>query len=166
VIEMLLMSEQPNKAFVAWNTVARYDSYENAQQAVDRLADDGFPVENLSILGSDLQVMEKVTGRLTKRKAALSGAASGAWFGLLLALLVGIFTTGNAWLAILLTGLVFGAGWGALFGFVAHAATGGRRDFSAVRSLTAAHYDLVASNGQAERARLMLQQAGLLPTAA
>jgi hypothetical protein len=162
---MLLMSEQPNKAFVAWNTVARYGDYASAQAAVDTLADDGFPVENLSILGSDLQVVEKVTGRLTKGRAALSGAASGAWFGLLVAMLFGLFTTGTAWLAVLASGLLLGACWGALFGYAAHAATGGRRDFSATRSLTAAHYDLVASNGQAERARVMLGQAGLLPAA-
>jgi hypothetical protein len=159
---MLVLGEQPSKAFIAWNTVARFDDYPAAQAAVDRLSDDGFPVEHLSIVGSDLQLVEKVTGRLTKGRAALSGAASGAWFGLLLALLVGFFTTGNAWLAILLTGLVFGAGWGALFGFVAHSATGGRRDFSATRSLAAARYDLVASSGQADRARTMLAEAGML----
>jgi hypothetical protein len=30
----------------AWNTVARFDDYASAQRAVDRLSDDGFPVEN------------------------------------------------------------------------------------------------------------------------
>jgi heat induced stress protein YflT len=39
----------------AWNTVARFDDYETAQQAVDRLSDDGFPVEKLDIVGSELQ---------------------------------------------------------------------------------------------------------------
>jgi hypothetical protein len=37
----------------AWNTVARFDDYESAQRAVDRLSDDGFPVEKLDIVGSD-----------------------------------------------------------------------------------------------------------------
>jgi hypothetical protein len=35
--EMLL-----NPVSVAWNTVARFDDYETAQRAVDRLSDDGF----------------------------------------------------------------------------------------------------------------------------
>ena len=34
----------------AWNTVARFDDYEAAQRAVDRLSDDGFPVEKLDIV--------------------------------------------------------------------------------------------------------------------
>ena len=36
-----------NPVSVAWNTVARYDDYASAQRAVDRLSDDGFPVEQL-----------------------------------------------------------------------------------------------------------------------
>jgi len=133
------------------------------QAAVDRLSDDGFPVDELSIVGSDLRLVEKVTGRLTKAKAALSGAASGAWFGLFVGLLLGLFTTGHGWLVMLLVGLGTGAAWGATFGFLAHAATRGRRDFSAVRMLAAQRYDLISSPAQLERARIMLGQAGLLP---
>ncbi|MGN6607718.1 MAG: general stress protein [Jatrophihabitans sp.] len=154
-----------NEISTAWNTVARYDDYASAQAAVDRLSDDGFPVAELSVLGSDLRLVEKVTGRLTKGKAALSGAASGAWFGLLMGMLLGIFTTGNAFLGLLAVGLLIGAAWGALFGFLAHAATRGQRDFSAVRSLAAQHYDLIATPGHVDRARFMLAQAGLLPRA-
>ena len=47
----------------AWNTVARFDDYESAQRAVDRLSDDGFPVEKLDVVGSDLRLIERVTGR-------------------------------------------------------------------------------------------------------
>ena len=146
-----------------WHTVARYVDYADAQAAVDRLSDEGFPVAELSIVGTGLRLVERITGRLTRGKAALSGAASGAWFGLLVGLLLGLFTTGNAWLAMLGVGLGIGAAWGALFGFLAHAATRGRRDFSAIRSLAARHYDLVATPAEAERARVMLGQAGLLP---
>ena len=34
-----------NPVQAAWNTVARFDDYGSAQRAVDRLSDDGFPVE-------------------------------------------------------------------------------------------------------------------------
>jgi hypothetical protein len=67
----------------AWNTVARFDDYETAQRAVDRLSDDGFPVEKLDVVGSDLQLVERVTGRLTTGRAASAGALSGLWAGLL-----------------------------------------------------------------------------------
>ena len=50
---------------VAWNTVASFGTYEEAQEAVDRLSDDGFAVESLDIVGSDLRLVERVTGRLT-----------------------------------------------------------------------------------------------------
>jgi hypothetical protein len=37
-------------------TVARYDRYEDAQRAVDHLSDNGFPVEQVEIVGSDLHM--------------------------------------------------------------------------------------------------------------
>ena len=59
-----------NPVSAAWNTVARFDDYSSAQRAVDWLSDDGFPVEQLDIVGSDLRLVERVTGRLTKARAA------------------------------------------------------------------------------------------------
>ena len=35
-----------NPISAAWNIVARFDDYAGAQQALDRLSDDGFPVGN------------------------------------------------------------------------------------------------------------------------
>ena len=46
---------------------------------------------------------------------------------------------------------------------VTHHATRGKRDFSSLSGLSATHYDLVAREGGAERARAMLTEAGLLP---
>ena len=152
-----------NPISAAWNTVARFDDYSSAQRAVDRLSDDGFPVERLDIVGSDLRLVERVTGRLTKARAAGAGAVSGMWVGLLIGILFGMFTTGHAWLAMMAVGIGLGLLWGAVFGFVAHLATRGERDFSSLRGLSAAHYDLVAREGGAERARAALERAGLLP---
>jgi hypothetical protein len=148
---------------MAWNTVASYSSYEEAQAAVDRLSDERFPVENLDIIGSGLRLVERVTGRLTTARAAAAGAASGAWFGLFIGILVGLFTRGPAWIGLIIGGLLIGAAWGAIFGFASHAATRGRRDFSSARMLTATRYDIVARGGSADQARSVLQQAGLLP---
>jgi hypothetical protein len=147
----------------AWNTVARFDDYESAQRAVDRLSDDGFPVEKLDIAGSGLRLVERVTGRLTTTRAAAAGALSGLWIGLLFGILLGLFTSGHSFLAVAATGAALGAGWGAVFGYVAHARTRGQRDFSSVRQLVATHYDLIAREGTAERARYMLSEAGLMP---
>src|SRR6201995_6181847 len=105
----------------AWNTVALFDDYESAQRAVDRLSDDGFPVENLDSVGWGLRLVERVTGRLTRARATGAGALSGLWAGLLVGILLGLFTSGHSFLAVIVTGAALGAGWGAAFGYLAHA---------------------------------------------
>jgi len=147
----------------AWNTVARFDDYQSAQRAVDRLSDDGFPVEKLDIVGSGLRLVERVTGRLTRGRAAVAGAMSGVWAGLLFGVLLGLFTSGHSIFLIAATGAALGALWGGVFGFVVHASTKGQRDFSSVRQLVATQYDLIAREGTVDRARNMLSEAGLLP---
>ena len=87
--------------------VGSYDSYEQAQAAVDYLSDEKFPVENVTIIGSDLRMVEKVTGRLTWGRALAAGAAGGAWWGLFVGLLLGIFATdGSDWIGSVVSGLV------------------------------------------------------------
>ena len=55
--------------------VGSYDSYERAQAAVDYLSDEKFAVENVTIIGSDLRMVEKVTGRMTTGRAVAAAAA-------------------------------------------------------------------------------------------
>ena len=155
-----------NPVSAAWNTVARYDDYQAAQRAVDRLSDNGFPVEKLDIVDSDLRLIERVTGRLTTMRAAGAGAVSGLWAGLLIGVLLGLFTSGHAWLGVVAVAAAFGVLGGAVFGFATHAATRGQRDFSSVRVLSAGRYDLIAREGSADQARAMLTDLGLAPAAA
>jgi hypothetical protein len=136
-------------------TVATFPDYESAQRAVDHLSDNQFPVEHTTIVGTDLRLVEKVLGRLTTGRAALAGAGTGAWFGLLIGLLLSIFTV-SAWWALLLTGLIIGALWGAAFGAIAHAMTGGRRDFASRSELQAGQYAVLVDADQAEPARQLL----------
>ncbi|HVL05838.1 MAG TPA: general stress protein [Acidimicrobiales bacterium] len=132
---------------VSRRVVATYASYAEAERAVDLLADEGFPVERLSIVGSDLRTVEQVTGRLSFASAAAAGAAAGAWTGSLFGLIFALFLTDDAGvsaLGVLLYGLVFGALMGALFGVGAYALTAGRRDFASVSGLQAGRYDVMA----------------------
>jgi hypothetical protein len=55
------------------------------------------------------------------------------------------------------------AAWNTVARFAAHLATRGERDFSSLRGISAARYDLIAREGGAERARAALERAGLLP---
>jgi len=59
-----------------------FDTYQQAQRVVDYLSDNEFAVNNLAIVGTELKSMERVTGRLTRRKVAIAGATSGLWIGL------------------------------------------------------------------------------------
>ncbi len=135
--------------------VASYSDYEDAQRSVDYLSDHGFPVEFTEIVGSDLHLVEQVTGRVTVARSAGAGAGTGAWFGLFIGLLVGLFTTGPEWVGLVLGGLLIGALWGAIFGFFAQWAQRGRRDFASVKNLVADRYDLVVSR-EPGRARTLV----------
>ncbi|MGY1747418.1 general stress protein [Blastococcus sp. SYSU D00695] len=142
--------------------VGSYDSYEQAQAAVDYLSDERFPVENVTIIGSDLRMVEKVTGRMTWGRALAAGALGGAWWGLFVGLLLGIFTSdGDNWLASVFSGLLIGLLFGALFGGMGYAATQGRRDFTSTSRITAARYDVMCEPSRAEEARAMLARFSL-----
>ncbi|MFU8851455.1 general stress protein [Micromonospora sp. SL1-18] len=144
-------------------TIGSYPDYPSAQQVVDYLADNRFPVERTSIVGTDLTLVETITSRLTTGRAALVGAGAGAWFGLFIGLLFGIFTAGN-WVAVIVLGLVIGAIWGAVFGAVAHAMAGGRRDFTSSSSLRASQYAVTVEADLADQARQLLARMHLTPT--
>ena len=82
--------------------IATYPNYLEAQKLVDRLSDKGFPVQHVRIIGRGLHSVEQVITRMTTAKAALMGAASGAWFGLLVGLLLSLFTITDWWKPVLL----------------------------------------------------------------
>jgi hypothetical protein len=142
--------------------VGSYDSYERAQAAVDFLSDEKFPVENVTIIGTDLRMVETVTGRMTTGRAIAAGAAAGAWWGLFVGLLLGIFSPdGSSWVGSVLIGLLIGLAFGAAFGGMGYAATRGRRDFTSTSKIVAARYDVMCNPAQAEEARAQLARFSL-----
>ncbi|GAA2533433.1 general stress protein [Winogradskya humida] len=136
-------------------TIGTYADYALAQQAVDYLSDNKFPVERTAIIGTDLRLVENVLGRITTLRAAGAGAASGAWFGLFIGLFFGIFSNAN-WYGVIFLGLLIGAIWGAVFGAIAQAMTGGRRDFTSRSSLQASQYAVTADAEVADEGRALL----------
>jgi hypothetical protein len=98
--------------------VGSYATYAEAQRAVDYLADRDFPVGDVTIVGVDLMLVERVIGRLTWGRVLVSGAASGAWFGLFVGLLLGLFSTGGSAFGPILVGLISGVAFGAIFAAV------------------------------------------------
>lgn len=139
-------------------TIAEFDTYEEAQALVDRLADARFAVEHVRIVGTGITTVEQVLGRMSYGRAALSGALGGAWFGLFIGLLFGLIIA-DSWSWVLWS-VLMGAAFGIIAGVVQHAMTGGKRDFASVRGIQAARYGVqVTSEHAAEAVRLMGQAA-------
>jgi hypothetical protein len=142
-------------------SIATYDAYADAQRAVDFLSDSEFPVQHVTIVGNGLRMVERVTGRLTQNRVALTGAAGGAWWGLFIGLVLLLFSTDSeisATLLVLLTVLVGGV-FGAIFALIGYAATRGQRDFTSTSSVVATSYDVLCAPAHADAARQLLVRA-------
>jgi hypothetical protein len=136
--------------------VATYQTYFEAQAAVDKLAKADYPVKQLSIVGNDLKSVERVTGKLTYGRVALAGAASGAWMGIFFGLLFFIFSPSSSSLPFVAAALLIGAGFGMLFGLVSYALNRSRRDFTSTMQVIAGNYQVVVDHALVNRARNVL----------
>jgi hypothetical protein len=139
------------------DTVGSYTSYLDAQKAVDYLADQQFPVQMVSIVGNELKMVERVTGRLSYPRVALSGALSGMWFGLFVGVMLSFFAPSPGYFSILAS-VLMGAAFFMLFGIVTYAMQRGKRDFTSTSQVVATSYDVVVSVEAAHEARRLLQQ--------
>lgn len=136
-----------------------FSDYAAAQKAVDALADAQFPVENVQIVGSDLRLIENVTGRLTAGKAIGGGALSGAWFGVMIGLLFLILT---AQPGAILWGALMGAIWGAVFGAIPYFMQRGERDFTSVTSVAPTSFALHCTRENVAECRRVLSANGVI----
>ena len=139
------------------DVLGTYDSYAAAQEVVDHLAKADFDVEHLSIVGSDLKSVERVTGRGSWGRAALGGALSGIWLGLFFGLLYVLFLP-NALFFVLLFAMLIGAGFGILFGLVTYAITRRNRDFSSTQQIIVSSYQVIIDPEFTAKAQQVLAQ--------
>jgi hypothetical protein len=128
------------------DVVGSYETYPEAQQAVDKLAHAQVDVSLVSIVGSDLKTVERVTGRLTWGRVAGAGAASGAWFGLFFGLLITFFSITTNFIAITLAAIGIGAGFGIIFGLISYAITRRTRDFTSTHQVLASKYEVIVAS--------------------
>ncbi len=134
--------------------IGSYETYAEAQRAVDFLSDGQFPVEDVTIVGVDLMQVERVLGRLTWAKVIGGGVISGAWLGSFFALIGGL-VVGEIW-AFLFVGVTAGIAFGVVTAAVPYAASRGRRDFASTMQLVARRYDVLCEPRNAERGRELL----------
>jgi hypothetical protein len=141
--------------------IGTYPSYLKAQEAVDYLSDHEFPVENVSIIGSDLRLVEQVTGRLTRGRVIQAAAASGSLWGLFMGSLLLLFGGNNVSILVPIATTIVGAAFGAVSGMLAYAATGGKRDFTSNTGVVATSYELLCEPKVVEDARNLLGRLSL-----
>ena len=136
-----------------------YETYLEAQAVVDRLSKADFEVKQLAIVGNDLKTVERVTGKLSYGRAAIAGAASGAWIGLFLGLVLVVFLASTNF-AFLAAAALIGAGFGMLFGIVSYAIGRRRRDFTSTHQVLASNYQVIIAPALTAKARELLARTG------
>jgi hypothetical protein len=138
-------------------SLGSFSDYDQAQYVVDYLSEHDFPVQNVAIIGTGLRSIERVTGRLTRRKVAAAGALSGLWMGVFVGVAFALFST-QGHLGFLITtpllGALFGLIWSRL-GF--RAMTGnGAREFASIRQTVATSYEVLVEHNYAAQAHQVL----------
>jgi hypothetical protein len=139
--------------------IARYPTYLEAQRAVEHLSDHQFPVQHVTIVGSGLRMVERVTGRLSYPRVAVAGAWLGASFGSLVGLMFLLFgsSSGSAG-GQFGTAVVLGTVFGILQGVLSYALTRGRRDFTSSSQIVASEYEVLCTSEHASAARNLLHE--------
>ena len=136
--------------------VASFSSYEQAREAVDTLARrEGFSLQQISIVGSDLKSVERVIGRMSAARAAMSGAVTGTMMGLfvtLMWLLIYPEAGFSSILGVFLLAIAFGTIWSLL----TYALSPRKREFTSMMQLTASRFDLLVPPALAAQAAQVL----------
>jgi hypothetical protein len=139
------------------DVLGTYETYGEAQEVVDKLAKSDFDVSQLSIIGSDLKTIERVTGKLSYGRSAITGAASGAWLGIFAGTLLFLFTSSPN-LPYAFAVVLIGAAFGMLFGLVSYGFNRRRRDYSSTSQVIATSYQVIAPSDVVSRAQELLQR--------
>ena len=156
---MAIPQRQPSSLFELQfpQSVGIFNTYADAQKAVDYLSDQKFEVQNLAIVGTDLKSVERVLGRRNWGTVINQGVMSGISTGLLVALVMLIFAPPASFLALLLVSLVIGIVLGIGFAAAAYALSRGQRDFTSITQTVATKYEVLCEHKVAAQAREMLQ---------
>lgn len=135
-----------------------FDTYAEAQRAVDFLADKEFPVQDVMIVGTDLKQIERVRGRLTSGKVMLGGLLSGIWIGVFVGLVFTMFDGGEGLVTRMLSTILIGAVFGVVWAWLGYRSTGGQRDFTSISQVVASRYEVFTEHKHVQAARELLAE--------
>ena len=137
-------------------SVGIYNTYADAQKAVDYLSDEKFEVQNLAIVGTDLKSVERVLGRKSWGTVIGQGVQSGISTGLLVGIVLLIFSNPPSVFLLLAGALGIGIALGIAFAAIGYALSRGKRDFTSVTQTVATKYEVLCEHKVAAQARDML----------
>ena len=139
-------------------TLESFDSYPPAREMIHTLIAHGVKAGALSIVGSDVTVVEKVQGKVGYGRAALSAGMSGSWLGLL-AGLVFVVVSPTDFVTPVVGGLLIGAGVGMVVGIVLFSSSRSRqRRYRSSQQIIAASYRVVIDAAESASARAALKE--------
>lgn len=136
-------------------TVFQAAEYEAAQKVVSKLIAGEVPAKEISIVGTGVRTVERVTGRLGFGSAARSGAVNGALFGMFFGAIL-LLTTPEAPIQIFAAILFIGVAVGMLMSLITFTLVRRRRDFASVTNIVADSYEVKVLPTSFAKARRVL----------
>ena len=133
------------------------DADGQARAGVDFLSDYGFDVSSITIVGTDLHMVERVTGRLTIARASMSGASSGGLWGALAGMFMSAGQNAGGTGTWVVGGIVIGALVGMALSALAFILRGRNRDLLSSQQVVAERYAILAAS-DIDRAFTLLQR--------
>jgi hypothetical protein len=139
-------------------TLATFSAYPEAQELVNSLVSHGGPARALAIVGADVTLVERPTGKIGYGRAALSSALSGSWMGALVGL-VFVFINPADILTPLVGGILIGAGGGMVVGMLLFTfSKGPKRLYRSMQQVIAQSYRVVVEPQQHSQAVSAMSQ--------
>jgi hypothetical protein len=137
--------------------IAKFDTYENAVEHVEKLLSGNFPVRQIAIVGRGVRTVERLRARVGYPRMALTGALNGA----LLGVVVIAFSPADTFNNYASTIITF-AGIGAIVNILRFSLSRSKRTFSGQNSLLADTYEIqVPKDLKAEAENALVKAAAL-----
>jgi hypothetical protein len=144
------------------HSLGEFTSYQDASDLVEKLIAGELQANKISIIGKDPVLVERVRSRLGYGRVALSGAVTGLWLGILVALLAGSGVTTSADGQMEFVPQDFGAvvivaaGIGMFINIMRFAASKTKRGFLSSQMPIASRYQVIVPEADAPQALKIL----------
>jgi len=136
-----------------------FENYPDAQDLVNTLVTNGVSAGALSIVGSDVTLVERVTGKIGYGRAALSSAISGSWLGAIAGLVVVVLDPSGV-LTPVFAGILIGAGVGMVVGMMVFTfSKSKKRVYRSMQQVIARSYRVIVESSEHQKATAALASA-------